>query len=140
MNVRITTDISKRLDIIARKAETFSKTIQVLNNDGTGFVFTNYSAQLVVMSYMASITPVLIFELGSGLTLSTGQILLEKDNSEMLINPKDYVYFLKITDPSDNINTWLNGKFIINQGMFDGVNHADDIVLEINGSPVTLRF
>lgn len=137
---QISVDISRRLDIIMRKAETFSKIIRVINEDLTDFDFTDYSASLKVYTGPTDRTPQLVFDYSGGLTLSSGQILLEKDETETDIRRRDYIYFLWVTYPDDTIKLWLNGKVIVNEGLYDNGDEDTSLTINIDGSPITLEI
>ena len=135
-----TVDISKRLDIICRRSNTFSKIFSVKNADGTPFNFTGYTAKLEVFSSVSDRTPDLVFNAANGLTLSLGEIYLSKLATQMNMRRRDYIYFLTLTYPDGSIKVWLNGSFIVNEGFFDGITETEQLQIELNGQAITLNI
>jgi hypothetical protein len=128
----VSADISKLLKITSRRGDTFNMDINVNNMDGSPYDFTGHTVTLDVFTSAADQSANLSFASGSGLTLSTGQITLLKTVSEM--NPLrrgDRLYFLRVTFPDGYKKLWLNGPFVVNEGVYNSTGSNNEATLTI---------
>jgi hypothetical protein len=126
----LTLDISKRLDIRARKNQAIDKTFAVKNPDGTGFDFTDYTATMEVFTGPSDTVPNLTFTV----TLATGELRIQLAANKIKRN-STYIYFLKL-----NGILWLNGRFIINEGLYEQGESTESLVINSEGTPITITI
>ncbi len=113
--MEINSDISQRLDIRCRYADTFRWAIKVLNPDGTPFTFEGVTVQLKVKNTLR--TSLMDFTGEDGITLEPGLILMEKTPDQMRLKGSNLVYKIKaIYDNGDQV-TLFHGQFIINDAV-----------------------
>lgn len=142
MTKQLIADISRRLDIVIRRGNTFEKEITVENEDGTPFDFTGYTGELVVVTNVDDRTPNLSFTAVNGLTLSEGKIKLYKTATQLKgFRDNSYMYFLKLTYPDSSVYLWLNGKFEVNEELYDNQQESlADLTIYLEGQPVILSI
>jgi hypothetical protein len=87
-------------------------------------------------------TPNLNLTSGSGITLSEGNINLSRTADQLKgFRDHSYMYFLILTYPDGSKKLWLNGKFKVNEELYDSPVSADDeLVIALNGAPITLTI
>lgn len=134
-------NIDIRLDLNARKGETFQKVIIVNDVAGVAYDFTGHVVELALFTRAGETTPDLVFNLADGLTLVAGQITLNKSAAKMDIQGREYIYFLKVTKPDTTVKMWLNGIFNLHDGLFSGNPQDSDttqFTIAAFGTPLTL--
>lgn len=122
---QINTDISRELDIVMRKGDTFVLDLQILDSASVGFNITNYTAKMSILKGrtqrpLTTLYSTNIESLGNYITMGDGFISMHIP-SEITENWKEgeYIYDLQLTSPflegsTPRTTTWLKGKFIIN--------------------------
>ena len=115
MAEEISIKVATEYDIVCHEGDDFVLTMDVKNPDETDFNFSGYTAKMQVRKRRVESDPaILTFETGgAGITLTTGQMSIEKAAANMAGISGDYFYDLKITDSGSRIATWLYGKFKI---------------------------
>jgi hypothetical protein len=102
------------LNLSCIAGDSFIKTFIVNNSDGTPYDFTDCSARMQIKNMESSIdSKVSLSSNDNGITLSEGQILVMMTPEQTQLQPKSYVYDMEITFPSNQVQTWFGGKFII---------------------------
>lgn len=141
MSAKIYIDNSRRRDIVCRKGATFSKTITVLNSDASDYNFTGKTVTLEVYSSPADRTANLTFSSGAGLTLASGEIQLLKTAAQMsAMRRQDSIYQLWITHETGVKELWLNGYFVVNEGINDTPEDStDSITVNTSGDQITIN-
>ncbi len=105
-------------NIVANKGDTFALTFDVVNeSDDSDFVFTSHTAKLQVKVNREDSNSILEFNTtDNSIILTTGSLSLQKSATIMnSIESGQYFYDLEITFPDSTIQTWLKGKFVLNQ-------------------------
>lgn len=134
-----TADKAKRLDLYARMDGTFKKTLIVKNQaDDSDFDFTDYTIELKIVDSWFR-TPKLIVTTSNGLTVSAGRIEIEVDASVINFRKEDNYYFLWLTYPDGTKYVWLNGKFVVNHQLFDGLEDSEDIIISNDTEDVIIE-
>src|SRR5690606_30365861 len=115
----INLDRSKRYDLRVRRGATIKKTILVKDQAGDDFDLTGWSAELQVVVSPSDETPNLLFDESDGLSLSAGALSILKPHTiwDAKLRRREYYYYLWMTNPDGERELWLNGKFIINEGL-----------------------
>lgn len=108
-------DISQRLDIIAKEADDFALGFTVASN-GNPFDFTGVIAELLVKTARKEGLPdILYFSSASNpasIVLSAGSLLISASKATLMNKSGKYVYDLFITK-NNKTTTWLFGDFIV---------------------------
>lgn len=92
------------LDFLHYSGDAFSRSLSVVNSDGTDFDFTGYTAVAYVMLENTIITPITV-------NLTTGNIALTIDESIIQNLPDNpYTWYITLTHSGDS-RTWLTGYF-----------------------------
>lgn len=142
----INTDIVRRADLVIRRGNSFNKVFNVIDANGAPFIFTDYSASLEVYTSASDQVPNLVFESGDGLNLSLGTITLTKTADQLsTFRDRSYLYYLWVTDADGFKRLWLNGRFIVHEGVCDnftdGINiEVNSLVINTNGNPINLTI
>lgn len=109
-------DISQKLDIIAKEADDFSLGFTVALANGNPFDFTGVIAELLVKTARKEGLPdILYFSSASNpasIVLSAGSLLISASKATLMNKSGKYVYDLYITK-NNKTTTWLFGDFII---------------------------
>jgi len=126
---QISFDISRRLDIFARKDEDIDQTFLV-KLDGADYDFGDATVTMLAFIGASAPDPSLTFEV----TQSPGQIRIQMPASKIR-KDSNYIYFLKVDG-----KLWLNGKFVINEGLWDGIDGeaSEDITIKINSDVINI--
>lgn len=142
MSTVLSLDNSRRMDIKVRRGQTIDKTILVKNaSDASDFDFTGWAATLSVYSGVTDQSADLVFSDGAGLELSEGEITLTKTSAQMSkYRRHDFIYFLWMTSPSGARKLWLNGLFIVHEGLYDDDTDPSQILISLSGDGVTLSI
>jgi len=136
-----TFDKSRNLQLYARIGETgVPIVLEFLNSDGTNHDITSYDFKLRVKARPFSTEN--FFELGIG----TGLTVLGADNQKLSIaltsvqadTKPDTNFWYLYSENQDH--TWLNGPFIFHNGEFDGLENASEIIVNENGTPITITI
>lgn len=131
-------DKAKRLDIYCRKDGSFERTLLVKNaSDSSDFDFTGFTVEFFVVDAWFK-TPRLSLIEGDGLTVTTGRIDIEISAADLNIKKEDLYYFMWVTSPDGSKYVWLNGRFVVNHQLFDGVTSTNE--LTINNTPDTINI
>lgn len=131
-------DKAKRLDIYCRKDGSFERTLLVKNaSDDSDYDFTGHTVEFFVVDSWFK-TPRLTLTDGDGLTVATGSIQIEIEAADLNIKKEDLYYFLWVTDADNKKYVWLNGRFIVNHQLFDGVTSTDEISVNDSPSPINI--
>lgn len=123
-------DISRRLDIRARKNQAIDKTLVVKNPDGSNFDFTGYTATMEVFTGPSDTVPNITFTV----TLASGELRIQLAANKIK-RDSTYIYFLKL-----NGILWLNGRFIINEGLYEQGESTETLVINSEGTPITITI
>ena len=139
MATTIRTDISSKIDIVARKDDTFQLKLNITNSDGTAFDLSNHTAEFTVRSLDNSNflmgaasdprvsnqvqdsenTPKGISSDGNTADLGSNGILVVYISKTITngISSGVYLYGLQITGPAPAslAQTFLSGKFTLNE-------------------------
>lgn len=107
-------DLTQSLDFVAKAGDSFSRSIAVKNPNTSNYDFTNHTARMQVKEGAFFTTSVLELTSSSGITLSTGSLVIDVSPEDMQIKPGVYVYDVEITLPSGSVQTWYGGTFTIN--------------------------
>ncbi len=106
--------VAQEYDIVCQEADDFLFEMDVQNDDETPFSFAGYTAKLQVRKRRVETDPLILeFTTGEGITLSSGNIKIEKDAADMVDISGDYVYDFKLINSGGFVETWLFGKFKI---------------------------
>lgn len=106
-------DVAQRLDIIARRGDTFELTMEVTDAAGNDVDFSLFTD--IVMDVRTTTedtgTPVLEFTLSNFDTTNIGQLRIIKEAANMEVTPSMYVYDMELTDAVGKKVTWFYGFF-----------------------------
>lgn len=124
-------DPSKQLDLYFRTLRDSSRDFIFLNVDGSNFDLTNYVISVVIKRFKNRT----ILEKTLSITDNTATWAIDVDESNVRV--ETYYWEMNVTLPSGDIETWLSGKCVFHDGIFDGVT-SDSNVLTIttDGSPI----
>jgi hypothetical protein len=128
-------------DIYVRFGSTIDRAIDVKKKaDGTPYDFTDHTAVLEVYTSETDKTPNLIFNAADGILGTAGKITLSKSNSIWTpsMRRRSLIYFLWVTDAAGNKELWLNGKWIVEDGVSSRQNAST--ILEVNLSAEVLTL
>jgi hypothetical protein len=128
--MKINTDISKRVDLYAKRGDTFIVDVNTKDADGQDFNFLGYTAKMEVVGrdrrVVLGFTSLSQWNDGfndlfgnykaSSIELKSGKITLEMDAESMQLNQGSYRYELQLTH-GDTVKTWLYGRFKINSDL-----------------------
>lgn len=120
-------DVAQKLNITARKGDTFRLKVTFKDSNGSVISVSNYTYRLQVRDAASDDTAsgAIIdisgdgsvntngFEIGS-----SGDVTIHMSSSTMnAINGGKYVYDLEATHKTDNslVQTWLKGSFVVNE-------------------------
>jgi hypothetical protein len=121
---QINTDISRELDIIARKGDTFILDLEIADAENNRFDVTNHTAKMSILKGRTQRPLITLYSEnsahpGSEITMGNGYVSIQV-HSDVTENWKEgeYVYDLQLTSSNyaggARTLTWLRGKFIIN--------------------------
>ena len=106
-------DVAKRLDIVARKNDTFKLTLTLTDANGNDLVAGDYSYKMDIRETDTSADP-------ATLSLSTSAGDIDTSGATVTITSNgvnfsgDYVYDFQATgpSPSTDVHTWFYGIFV----------------------------
>jgi hypothetical protein len=122
----INTDIAESIDIVARAKNSFNLKIDINTSAGSEFDLTGYK---VYLDIKALATGSLLRGLTNdtadaytgnsaynttAITLSGGTITIAESSTNMDLAPGTYKYTLRLKSSTDQLKTWMYGKFKIN--------------------------
>lgn len=138
---KATTDPSKRLDIYLRIARNGSITFTFLDSSGAAYNISDIDFELFIKQNAGSrkdVISLLTSYAGFGLTFPTAnQITATFTDTITEINEGEYYWELLVLDTN---KTWLNGRAFFHNGEFDGVDQSDSIVIDNDGTDVTITI
>jgi len=124
--MKITTDISKKVDFQAKAGDTFEVEVLVKDPEGVPFDFSGYTAKMEVIGrdrrVLLGFTSLIegndaLEDLPSykpnSIQLSPGKIYLVMDSESMQLDQGTYRYDLQLTQ-GNSVKTWLYGRIKIN--------------------------
>lgn len=130
-----TIDPSKRLDLYSRVKRVGSKKFIFLDSTGDPVDITSFGFQFKVYAFAGAYQTRLSFAVGTGLTISgSGNNELTVSFTAANLNMKEGEYFYELYKSSTQ-KTYITGNFILNLGVFDGVD-SDTTTLTIDDSGV----
>ena len=106
------TDVAQRLDIVARKNDTFKLTLTLTDANGDDLVASNYSYKMDIRETDTSGDPAtLSLSSGAGdITMSGATVTVTSNGVDF---SGDYVYDFQATNTStSDVHTWFYGMFI----------------------------
>ena len=124
------TDVAQKLNITARKGDTFRLSVTFKNSDGTGGIAItgNYTFKMDIRDSafddsaggaLISISTTQDSPTTNGFDTSggSGNVIINISSSTMNgIDGGRYVYDLQATNTADNsVQTWLKGNFVVNE-------------------------
>jgi hypothetical protein len=124
------TDVAQKLNITARKGDTFRLSVTFKNSDGTGgiSIVDNYNFKMdirdsafddSVSGAIISISTTQESPISNGFDTSggSGNVIINISSSTMNgIDGGRYVYDLQATNTADSsVQTWLKGNFVVNE-------------------------
>jgi len=139
MPTTITTDRSKQVIWNARKANDQSITL-LFQESSVDFDITNYTFTLGIYRQVDS-TAIITLTQGSGLTNGgvNGELLVTFTDTQLDITPDEYFLRLSYVHSGNNY-LLLNGKFIVNNGYWDGaVTTSTTITVSLATTEVTMN-
>jgi phosphotransferase system HPr-like phosphotransfer protein len=98
------------LNFKCRRQDAFEKNLEVLNDDGTPFDFTGYTALMQVRKKSGSEVVIEFDSEDGSITLLEGEILIEKDSID--VTSGSYVYDLQLTSDGKR-RTIITGNFVV---------------------------
>lgn len=122
----INTDISRKLDIVMRKGDTFILNLEVLDSELSPFNLTNYKVKMSIVKSRAMRPLITIYgndyHEGLNFIINTEGLIAINVPSSITETWKEgeYIYDISLTaiglggDIEEVKTTWLNGKFIVN--------------------------
>lgn len=126
MSRSVSLDPSRRLDLNFRCNRNGDIAFTVLDSAGAAFSLVYEDFQFIVKSYPGDRTNQINLTVGSGITLSGNQILIEVTATQANLAAAQYYWELLQVDDNE---TWLSGNATFHQGPFDAAN--DDISIEL---------
>ena len=112
--MQLSTDISTKLNITARRRDTFTLEIDIQDADEEDFDFTTHTAKMDIMDEPDG-TVILALTTSNGrIALTDGRISFTITALDMDIPEAEYVYDLQMTYPSGQVVTWFRGSFTVN--------------------------
>ena len=124
------TDVAQKLNITARKGDTFRLSVTFKNSDGTGGIAItgNYTFKMDIRDSafddsaggaLISISTTQALPTTNGFDTSggSGNVVINISSSSMNgIDGGRYVYDLQATNTADqSVQTWLKGNFVVNE-------------------------
>lgn len=138
---KATTDPSKRLDIYIRISRNGSFTFTFVDSSGSAYNVSDLDFELFIKQNPGSrkdVISLLTSYAGFGLTFPTAnQITATFTDSITEVNQGEYYWELLVLDTN---KTWLNGKAFFHNGEFDGVDSSESIIIDNDGTPVTITI
>lgn len=136
-------DGSRRMDIHVRRGATINKTVAVVHEDsGEDYSFAGKTGSLEVYSTESDAIPNLLFNAANGLVLEDGSFTLSKPST--IWTPKmrrrKYIYFFWLVDEDEVKELWLNGYFVIEEGVTPLQSINNIINVAAGGDNLTLRI
>lgn len=125
-------DPSRRLDLYIRVGRVATKTFSMLDSSGGDYSLIYEDFQVIIKQYPGHYKNVVLLEVGSGLTISGNELLIELTVTQTDVAAGEYYWELY---KNDDGQTWLSGKVFFHEGEFDGVVN-DPSTLQVNEDPV----
>lgn len=135
----ITADPAKRLDIYARKDHSFDKEFTIINkSDQSEFDLTGYTFILYIFDSFLK-APKLTIDNTNGITITDNVIAISIDLTLLDFKKEDNYYFLEATIDGKKY-VWLNGNFTVNNKIFDGIDEAEEIEINLAADEVVIEI
>lgn len=132
-------DPSKRLDVEARQNQDYDLSFDLDDSNGDPFSTTGYVFALEVFNHARE--KKINLTAGSGLTVSTGNIDAIFSASDLDLPDGDYNWFLRVTNPSGQKQTWVHGNFRLIDKNYSGYVYASSSsTLTINDGANTVTI
>lgn len=134
-------DPSRRLDLYFRVKRAGSKKFIFLDASGNPIDVSAYSLALYIKEYAGARTNVIALTVGSGLTIGgAGNNEATAAFTVANTNINEGEYFLELYKGSTS-KTYLNGKAIAHNGLFDGVsNDTSSVIITDGADTVTVQI
>lgn len=124
----INTDIAQQIDITARAKNSFNLELQVSNTNGAALDLTGYNVYLEIKSIAGNLLKGFTNNNSSpynndgtlynvnavSLTAASGIINISENAAGMDLSKGSYKYSVKLESGTNQIKTWMFGKFKIN--------------------------
>ena len=101
-------------------------TFPVYNSDGAQVSLTYEDFEFRLKKFAGDRNTALTLTVGGGITLTGNEIIIRITTTQSNISEGEYYWELLQIDDNE---TWLNGKAIFHNGVFDAFN--DDVSLEL---------
>lgn len=127
----LTLDPSKRNDIIIRQGQSLNFSFLLTNeSDGEDFAVAGYTFNLEI--YDRRRTKIFDLTDGEGLTVQDGSVAVSISANDLNIPDGDYKYFLVVTNPDEETNTWINGYAKVKDSL--SIGSQDDVSVTVSNA------
>jgi hypothetical protein len=109
----LSTSVGQKLDIKHLLGDTLALSIDVTDSAGVDYVFTSYTAELIISSKSSG---EVFYTFTSEITLSAGNIAINIPATSIALPVGGYRYALRLLN-GVNVYTWLYGEFNLVQGV-----------------------
>ena len=112
MSSTVYTDVAKRLDIVARKNDTFKLTLTLTDANGADLVAGDYSYKMDIRETDTSGDPATLSlsSAGGDITMSGATVTITSNDVDF---SGDYVYDFQATKTAtSDVHTWFYGIFV----------------------------
>lgn len=135
----ITADPSRRLEIFARKDASFDKVFTCVNaSDQSAADLTGWTYRLDILDSFLK-EPKLSLTMGSGITVTDNQIAITMTPAQLDFKKEDNFYFFW-GFYGGKTYLWLNGRFVLNNKLFDGVDNTDTLTISFDTEDTVIEL
>lgn len=134
-----TADPSKRLEIFARKDASFDKVFScVYASDQEEYDLTGWTFRFDIFDSFLK-EPKLSLGMGTGITVTGNEIAISMTPAQLDFKKEDNFYFLW-GFLSGKTYLWLNGRFVLNNKLFNGVDNTDTLTISLDAEDVVIEL
>lgn len=133
--MKATFDIAAKLDLYLRRARAGSKTFTFVDANDDAYDISSLTWQFKIMTN-PSATPLISLTSGSGLTISSNQIIASITESDSAI-PISAAYYFELYETSEK-KTWLFGRCTVSTR--EPIEGESSIPVTVNTEPDTIRI